>query len=92
MLYKLRTGQPWRDLPAYFGDWNSIYCKFNDWSKKDKIRQIFYVLSAESDSEWTFLDASVIRAHQHSSGAAFGQEASIGMSVGGRASKIHHHC
>ena len=34
MLYRMRVGCPWRDLPAEFGNWNSIYQKFNRWSYK----------------------------------------------------------
>ena len=34
MLYRMRVGCPWRDLPAEFGSWNSIYQKFNRWSSK----------------------------------------------------------
>ena len=34
MLYRMRVGCPWRDLPSEFGVWNSIYQKFNRWSEK----------------------------------------------------------
>lgn len=34
MFYRLRVGCPWRDLPPCFGRWNSVYKKFNEWSKK----------------------------------------------------------
>ncbi len=34
MPYRLRTGLPWRDLPDYFGHWNSVYKNFNSWSAK----------------------------------------------------------
>ena len=36
MLYRLRVGCAWRDLPTCFGRWNSVYKKFNEWSKKGK--------------------------------------------------------
>jgi transposase len=39
MLYRMRVGCPWRDLPAEFGSWNSIYPKFNRWSYKDKLKR-----------------------------------------------------
>lgn len=32
MLYRLRVGCAWRDLPTCFGRWNSVYKKFNEWS------------------------------------------------------------
>ena len=36
ILYRMRVGCPWRDLPSKFGFWNSIYQQFNRWSSKDK--------------------------------------------------------
>src|SRR5258708_12675515 len=33
VLYRYRTGVPWRDLPARFGDWNIVYHPFNRWAK-----------------------------------------------------------
>ena len=41
MLYRMRVGCPWRDLPPEFGAWNSIYQKFNRWSLKNKLIKIF---------------------------------------------------
>src|SRR5690606_5875437 len=41
ILYRMRVGCPWRDLPSYFGKWNSIYKKFNYWSKNHKVTNIF---------------------------------------------------
>jgi putative endonuclease len=37
MRYRMRVGCPWRDLPADFGCWNSIYQQFNRWSSKNKV-------------------------------------------------------
>lgn len=89
MLYRLRVGCPWRDLPAYFGCWNSIYQKFNRWSAKDKLLKIFKSLARDPDLEWEFLDGSIIRAHQHSSGANSADNEAIGKSRGGYTTKIH---
>ncbi len=47
MLYRMRIGCPWRDLPAEFGCWNSIYQKFNRWSSKGKLMAIFKALAQE---------------------------------------------
>ncbi|HGC5724997.1 TPA: IS5 family transposase [Legionella pneumophila] len=89
MLYRLRVGCPWRDLPAYFGSWNSIYQKFNRWSAKDKLLKVFKSLASEPDLEWEFLDGSIVRAHQHSSGANSISNEAIGKSRGGNTTKIH---
>jgi transposase len=89
ILYRLRVGCPWRDLPPEFGNWNQIYKRFNAWSNSQKIRSIFQKLCTEPDLEWEFIDGSLVKAHQHSSGAAQGQERAIGKSVAGNSTKIH---
>ncbi|MFO1256878.1 MAG: IS5 family transposase [Gammaproteobacteria bacterium] len=89
MLYRLRVGCPWRDVPAEFGCWNSIFQKFNRWSSKNKLVKIFKSLVQDPDLEWTFIDASIVRAHQHSAGAASKENQAIGKSVGGNTTKIH---
>ena len=89
ILYRLRTGCPWRDLPSFFGNWNSIYKRFNDWSQLEKFSTIFKSLSIDPDSEWYFIDGSIVKAHQHSTGARKGFKSAIGKSVAGNTSKIH---
>jgi transposase len=89
MLYRMRVGCPWRDLPVEFGLWHSIYQQFNRWSSKDKLMKIFKTLVQEPDLEWEFIDGSVVRAHQHSSGAVGEENQAIGKSVGGNTTKIH---
>lgn len=89
MLYRMRVGCPWRDLPEYFGRWNTIYKKFNAWSQTGKWKQIFRELKSEPDTEWEFFDGSYIRAHQHSAGAASSEPQAIGKSRGGNTTKIH---
>jgi len=89
IFYRLRVGCPWRDLPSAFGSWNAIYKRFNEWSRKEKLMNIFNELVVEPDLEWEFIDGSIVKAHKHSSGAAYGQERAIGKSVAGNTTKIH---
>ena len=89
MLYRMRTGCPWRDLPKAFGKWSSIYKRFNAWSASGKWLQIFKRLVIDPDMEWAFIDGSFAKAHQHSAGAASGTDEAIGKSRGGNTSKIH---
>lgn len=89
MLYRMRVGCPWRDLPKEFGCWNTIFQKFNRWAAKNKLMMIFRMLVNEPDLEWEFIDGSIVKAHQHSAGAASKEEQGIGKSVAGNTTKIH---
>jgi len=77
ILFRMRTGVPWRDLPEHFGKWNSVYKAFNCWSKKGIWKKLFNVLKTDSDLEWVFIDGSYVKAHQHSAGAAGGYDSQI---------------
>ena len=89
MLYRMRVGCPWRDLPEAFGCWNSIYKRFSAWSAGGKWLRVFKVLVNEPDLEWELIDGSYVKAHQHSSGAASGENEAIGKSRAGNTTKIH---
>lgn len=89
MLYRMRVGCPWRDLPSLFGLWNSIYQKFNRWSSKNKLMKIFKFLVHDPDLEWEFIDGSIVKAHQHGTGAASEDNQAMGKSKGGNTTKIH---
>ncbi len=86
ILFRIRTGCPWRDLPQEFGKSNSIFKKYNRWYKNSKFMNIFKLFSQHADKEWIFIDGSHVRAHQHSAGI---KNQSISKSIGGNSSKIH---
>lgn len=89
ILYRMRVGCPWRDIPEYFGDWSAIYRRFNLWSKKGILMQLFIELRQQIDLEWEFIDGSIIKAHQHATGARTEDKQAIGKSRGGNTTKIH---
>lgn len=89
MLYRMRVGCPWRDLPCAFGSWSKIYKRFNSWSASGKWLKVLQILVTDPDMEWVFIDGSYAKAHQHSAGAASGQDEAIGKSRAGNTSKIH---
>lgn len=88
VLYRMRVGCPWRDLPAYFGKPNTVYKAYQRWFRSNKLIQLFALLIKDSDLEWVFIDGTHIKAHQHSSGAHETAQG-ISKSVAGRATKIH---
>ncbi len=85
----MRTGIQWRDLPERFGRWNSVFKRFNLWSKKGVLQKWFQSISSDNDPEWLFIDGSIVKAHQDSSGAASSSDEAIGKSRGGSSTKIH---
>lgn len=79
ILYRMRTGIPWRDLPSDFGQWSTVFRRFNLWSSKGVLNRVFKALSSITDCEWLFIDGSILRAHQHSAGAQSRDDESIGI-------------
>ena len=70
VLWIVRTGAPWRDLPEAFGPWNSAFRRFSRWSAKGVWWRLFEALSDDGDFEYLIVDSTIVRAHQHAAGAA----------------------
>jgi transposase len=69
LLWMARSGARWRDLPERFGDFRTVKRRYYDWVERDVLESLFKALSGDGDFEWLCVDATVIRAHQHASGA-----------------------
>jgi transposase len=65
VLWIIRTGSPWRDLPDYFGHWHRVYVRYNRWSKKGRWESIFEATINNPDLEYLMVDGSIVRVHQH---------------------------
>lgn len=68
VLWIGRTGAPWRDLPERFGNWNSVWRRFDRWARTGVWTRLFEALQ-DPDLEWLILDSTVIRAHPCAAGA-----------------------
>lgn len=77
VLYRAKTGMPWRDLPERFGPWKSVYNRFSNWAKRGHWAAIFRELQLELDEEGSIVDGSVVRAHQDASGGKGGSNAML---------------
>jgi transposase len=89
VLWLIRTGSPWRDLPETFGCWNTVFRRFRRWARKDIFERIFAVLSGDPDVEYALIDGTIVRVHQHGTGAKGGtHHQAIGRSRGGLTTKI----
>ena len=51
IIWILKTGAPWRDLPERFGSWNSVYSRYSRWTKRGIWEKIFLELSKDQDNE-----------------------------------------
>ncbi|WP_242053834.1 IS5 family transposase [Nostoc sp. FACHB-888] len=90
VLYRYRSGIPWRDLPERFGDFRVIHTRFSRWSKTGIWEKVFQQLADDADNEYAMIDSTIVRAHQHSAGAKGGSHTeAIGRSKGGLSTKIH---
>ena len=69
VLYRFRTGIPWRDLPECLGDWKNVHRRFSRWAISGVWKRIFQHLAADADNEYAMIDSTIVRAHQHSAGA-----------------------
>ena len=69
VLYRYRAGIPWSDLPARFGDAKAIHRRFSRWAEGGVWARVFAALGADADNEYAMIDATIVRAHQHSAGA-----------------------
>ncbi len=72
VLWIARTGSPWRDLHAEFGKWNSVFKRFRRWAVKGVFEKIFTTLSGDPDFEYAIIDGTIVRVHQHGTGARGG--------------------
>lgn len=77
VLWVLRSGAHWRDLPERYGKWKSLHKRFSRWAKAGVWERVFQALIADPNNDHLMLDTTLVRAHQQ---AATGK--------GGRATRL----
>src|SRR5262245_44254661 len=67
VLYLIRTGCPWRDLPTALGYWHAVYMRFRRWEKRGVWQRLWQQLQGEglAEARALFIDSTTVRAHQH---------------------------
>jgi len=69
IFYGLRTGMPWRDLPARYGPYTTAYNRFNRWSCRGIWKRVFDQLASKSRDSLYLIDSTIVKAPRAASGA-----------------------
>lgn len=81
ILWIIRTGAPWRDLPERYGPWQTVYSRFRRWRQRGVWDRLFAAVQQEADAQgrldWSvhYVDGTIVRAHQHAAGGKKGTQA-----------------
>ena len=77
VLYRAKTGIPWRDLPERFGPWKSVFNRFRNWARRGIWTQIYKALRVRVDKTGSIVDGSNVRAHQDAAGGKGGSTQTV---------------
>ena len=64
VLWVLRSGAHWCDLPARYGRWKTAHKRFSRWSKAGVWDRVFADLIRDRDNQYLMIDSTLVRAHQ----------------------------
>jgi len=89
VMWRTRTGCPWRDLPPSYGPWKTVYNRHRRWSADGTWEQVLAALRTGSDAEdgagqeWLVgVDSTVVRAHHHAAGARHQRPGAVRVALG----------
>jgi transposase len=89
IVFVLRTGVPWRDLPERYGPWATVYARYRRWCANGLFTRMLAVLAKAAVGEWRHLDCSHIKLHQHGANPRGGQATqAMGRTKGGLNTKL----
>ena len=89
MLWIVRSGTQWGELPEAYGPWQSVYARFAKWRHDGTLKAVFRTLSEDADMENLSMDSTCIKVHESCNGGEKTTNKTVGRTRGGLNTKLH---
>ncbi|WP_229839352.1 IS5 family transposase [Sphingomonas glacialis] len=90
IIHVVKSGGRWVDAPACYGPRKTLYNRFMRWAAKGIWQEMFVTLAATgAPPAEVLIDSTHMKAHRSAGGGKGGRSRAIGISRGGRNSKLH---
>jgi transposase len=80
VMWRFRTGSPWRDVPVEYGSWSTVYDRFRAWVGQGVFEELMNAMIGEAaargdvDLDLVGVDSTACRAHHHAAGMVVAPE------------------